>query len=90
MAHVLKTGETAVARQFAASALNRRSLLKSGMAAAGAFSAGAAPGAAQDAAKTAESTLGRPRGMQMLCLLMALGPMARAGAKLSWASTPKG
>jgi pimeloyl-ACP methyl ester carboxylesterase len=58
MAHVLKTGETAVARQFSASALNRRSLLKSGMAAAGAFSAGAAPGAAQDAAKAAESTLG--------------------------------
>ena len=58
MAAVLKTGKTAVARRGAASALNRRSLLMSGMAAAGALSASAKLDAAQDAAKAANSTRG--------------------------------
>ena len=58
MPPVLKTGETTVVRQVAASALNRRLLLKSGMAAAGALSAGATLDAARDAAKATQSMMG--------------------------------
>jgi pimeloyl-ACP methyl ester carboxylesterase len=58
MPRLLKTGETTIARRVAANALNRRSLLTSGMAAAGALSAGATLDAAQDAAKAPDSTVG--------------------------------
>jgi pimeloyl-ACP methyl ester carboxylesterase len=58
MAPASKTGETSVVERVATSALNRRSLLMSGMAAAGALSAGATLDAAQDAAKAAESIVG--------------------------------
>jgi pimeloyl-ACP methyl ester carboxylesterase len=58
MAPVLKPEKTRVVERVAASALDRRSLVRSGMAAAGAWSAGAALDAARDAAKAAESTAG--------------------------------
>jgi hypothetical protein len=88
MVHGLKSGKTVVER-IAANALDRRALLMKSMAVTGLLGAGAGLDMAKDVANAAQSIEGSPSGMQMWCSLMAPGPMARAGAKLSWASTPR-
>ena len=80
MALELKRDRTTAVGRVATNVLNRRALLVTSLAIAGALGAGAGLGGAQEPAKAAQSA-GRRPATQMSSSPTAPGPTARAGPR---------